>query len=82
MLMKSKVVVTLFVLALVASGTFAQSLPAQAGPGGQAGADVDIPFQKFVLANGLTLLLHEDHQAPIVAVNLWYHVGSKNEKPG
>jgi zinc protease len=43
---------------------------------------VDIPYKKFVLANGLTLLVHEDHKAPIVAVNIWYHVGSKNEKPG
>src|SRR5439155_547260 len=38
--------------------------------------------QRFVLKNGLTLLVHEDHKAPIVAVNIWYHVGSKNEKPG
>src|SRR6266436_4614607 len=44
--------------------------------------DVDIPYQKFVLDNGLTVLVHEDHKAPIVAVNTWYHVGSKNEKPG
>jgi zinc protease len=45
-------------------------------------ADVDIPFQKFVLDNGLTVIVHEDHKAPIVAVNMWYHVGSKNEKLG
>lgn len=44
--------------------------------------NVDIPYRKFVLANGLTLLVHEDHKAPIVAVDVWYHVGSKNEKPG
>jgi zinc protease len=43
---------------------------------------VDIPFQKFVLDNGLTLIVHEDHKAPIVAFNVWYHVGSKNERPG
>jgi zinc protease len=52
---------------------------------GFAGAnswDVTIPYQKFVLDNGLTLIVHEDHKAPIVAVNIWYHVGSKNEKPG
>jgi hypothetical protein len=41
----------------------------------------DIAFQKFTLDNGLTLIVHEDHKAPIVAVNVWYHVGSKNEKP-
>jgi len=45
-------------------------------------SEIDIPYQKFVLDNGLTLLVHEDHKAPIVAVNIWYHVGSKNEKPG
>ncbi|MFZ1699274.1 MAG: pitrilysin family protein [Pyrinomonadaceae bacterium] len=42
----------------------------------------DIPYQKFTLSNGLTVIVHEDHKAPIVAVNVWYHVGSKNEKPG
>jgi zinc protease len=42
----------------------------------------DIPYTKFVLPNGLTVLVHEDHKAPIVAVNTWYHVGSKNEKAG
>ena len=44
--------------------------------------EVDIPFQKFTLDNGLTVIVHEDHKAAIVAVNTWYHVGSKNEKPG
>ncbi|MEO8294045.1 MAG: pitrilysin family protein [Gemmatimonadota bacterium] len=43
---------------------------------------VEIPYQRFVLRNGLTLIVHEDHKAPIVAVNIWYHVGSKNERPG
>ncbi|ULQ52691.1 M16 family metallopeptidase [Flavihumibacter fluvii] len=43
---------------------------------------IDIPYKKFVLDNGLRLIVHEDHKAPIVAVNIWYHVGSKNEKPG
>ena len=43
---------------------------------------IDIPYQKYVLPNGLTLIVHEDHKAPIVAVNIWYHVGSKNEKRG
>jgi zinc protease len=43
---------------------------------------LDIPYQRFVLPNGLTVIVHEDHKAPIVAVNVWYHVGSKNERPG
>jgi len=47
-----------------------------------AGTRIEIPYQRFVLSNGLTLIVHEDRKAPIVAVNVWYHVGSKNEKPG
>ena len=43
---------------------------------------MNISFSKHTLANGLDVLLHEDHGCPIVAVNLWYHVGSKNEQPG
>ena len=41
-----------------------------------------IEHKKFVLSNGLTLLVHEDHSVPVVGVNLWYHVGSRNEKRG
>jgi zinc protease len=44
--------------------------------------EIKIPYEKFVLPNGLTLIVHEDRKAPIVAVNVWYHVGSKNEKAG
>jgi zinc protease len=43
---------------------------------------VTLEFEKHTLGNGLDVLLHEDHSCPIVAVNLWYHVGSKNERPG
>jgi zinc protease len=43
---------------------------------------MNITFTKQTLGNGLDVLLHEDHACPIVAVNLWYHVGSKNERPG
>jgi zinc protease len=41
-----------------------------------------LSFAKHTLSNGLDVLLHEDHACPIVAVNVWYHVGSKNEHPG
>ncbi len=44
--------------------------------------EIDVPFTRFQLPNGLRLIVHEDHKAPIVAINIWYHVGSKNEKPG
>ena len=43
---------------------------------------MQIPFTKRTLANGLEVVVHEDHQLPMVAVNVWYHVGSKNEQPG
>src|SRR5215207_1417126 len=41
-----------------------------------------IDFTQFTLDNGLRVIFHEDHSTPIVAVNVWYHVGSKNEVPG
>ncbi len=58
------------------------TMSAARGQSPGAPARLDIPFEKFVLSNGLTLIVHEDRKAPIVAVNVWYHVGSKNEKPG
>ncbi len=45
-------------------------------------SNLEIPCEQFTLDNGLTVLVHEDHKTPIVALNIWYHVGSKNEKPG
>ena len=45
-------------------------------------SEFDIPHEKFTLDNGLTVVVHEDKKAPIVAVNIWYHVGSKDEKQG
>jgi len=41
-----------------------------------------LPFAKRTLANGLDVIVHEDHHVPVVAVNIWYHVGSKDERPG
>jgi zinc protease len=43
---------------------------------------LNIPFEKYRLDNGLEVILHQDRKLPVVHVNLWYHVGSKNEKPG
>lgn len=42
----------------------------------------ELKFEKYELPNGLDVILHEDHSIPMVSVNVWYHVGSKNEKPG
>jgi len=64
------------------SGSLAMALMLLGNTAFAETAPVEIPYQKFVLDNGLTLIVHEDHKAPIVAVNLWYHVGSKNEKVG
>ena len=43
---------------------------------------MQISHTKRTLSNGLDVIVHEDHQLPMVAVNIWYHVGSKNERPG
>ncbi|MFM2236490.1 MAG: hypothetical protein RL209_524, partial [Pseudomonadota bacterium] len=73
-------------LALMMSGSmlvaqtpaFAQS----AAPVSKLVDAVNIPHEKFTLDNGLTVLVHEDRKAPIVAVSIWYGVGSKNEPKG
>ena len=44
--------------------------------------ELDIDYEKYQLDNGLTVILYEDHSAPLVNVNIWYYVGSKNEKEG
>src|SRR4030095_1455870 len=43
---------------------------------------MQIPYTKRTPSNALDVIFHEDHQLPMVAVNIWYHVGSKNERPG
>ncbi|NCU11161.1 MAG: insulinase family protein, partial [Sphingomonadaceae bacterium] len=55
---------------------------AQPAPLDQLVAKVDIPYEKFVLANGLTVLVHTDRKAPIVGVTTYYRVGSKHEPKG
>src|SRR5687767_5045225 len=43
---------------------------------------LEVPYTQFTLANGLTVILHRDTTVPVVSVNLWYRVGSANERPG
>jgi zinc protease len=43
---------------------------------------LEVPHEMFTLRNGLTVIVHEDHSAPIATVNAWYHVGSGRERPG
>src|SRR6187551_833610 len=62
----------------------AEAVPAepQPVPVSQLVNDVSIPHTSFKLANGLTVIVHEDHKAPVVAVSTWYNVGSKDEPAG
>src|SRR6476620_2101316 len=77
---------SLLLLALTAAlgGGFvcAPALAHPATSAGRAAATLDIPYERFVLPNGLTVLVHEDHKAPVVSVAVWYHVGSKDEPAG
>ena len=81
-------VITLSACAVIPRAPFV-SLPnpapapaAQPAPLADLVKAVDIPFEKFVLANGLTTIVHTDRKAPIVGVTLYYRVGSKNEPKG
>jgi len=58
----------------------AKGVPAPAAA--RAAAGPSVAFEKFVLPNGLQVIFHVDRKLPIVHVNEWFHVGSKNEKPG
>jgi predicted Zn-dependent peptidase len=63
--------------ALVAIAVAASVLPAHAADS----PSLRVPYERYRLANGLTVILHEDHSLPLVAVNLWFRVGSKEEPP-
>jgi len=75
-------------LALLVAGVLSMSagLPAialpQAATAEATQAVPDIAFTRFTLPNGLTVVVHEDHKAPVVAVSIWYHVGSADEPKG
>ena len=56
--------------------------PGEAQARSAQATSVDIPFEQFTLPNGLRVVVHTDRKAPIVAVNIWYHVGSKDEPAG
>ncbi len=78
-----------FVLALAASTALVAAGPALAkakaadpAPIAELVKAVDIPYEAFTLDNGLRVIVHEDRKAPVVAVSVWYRVGSKNEPAG
>jgi zinc protease len=62
-------------IALLQGGLLLQATPAP-------GPRLEVPFTQFDLANGLHVILHEDHTVPLLTVNVWYHVGSAREKLG
>ncbi len=65
-----------------AAAAATQAEPLRGAPVSELIARVDIPWQRFQLDNGLTVLVHEDRKAPVVAVSVWYNVGSKDEPKG
>jgi zinc protease len=72
------ILATLLVLVAPACSRTATEQPAQT-----AAADIPkIEFEKYTLPNGLDVIISEDHRLPLVAVNIWYHVGPANEEPG
>jgi zinc protease len=67
---------------LAAVGLCAVGLLAAGPPLLAQGAPIRVPYVLDTLDNGLRLIVHEDHSVPIVSTNIWYHVGSGDEKPG
>lgn len=60
----------------------AQAAELRAAPVAELVSEVNIPWSRFQLDNGLTVIVHEDRKAPVVAVSVWYNVGSKDEPAG
>ncbi|HEY7447970.1 MAG TPA: pitrilysin family protein [Vicinamibacterales bacterium] len=67
-------------LAAILAMAITRGLLAQTPP--PASIQLTVPYSQFTLENGLHVILHEDHSVPMVSVNVWYHVGSANERPG
>jgi zinc protease len=82
--MKARKLLTLPALLFAIYGTSMPLLAADAAPATATTTDSlpRINYEKYALPNGLDVILVEDHRLPIVAVNIWYHVGPANEKPG
>jgi zinc protease len=67
---------------ILSTRALAATAPEQPAPLSALVKDVNIPYSMFRLKNGLTVIVHEDHKAPIVAASVWYHIGSKDEPKG
>lgn len=79
---KSLLAGALLLAALPAFGQAKKPVAKPAAPAPAVSSVPDVKFEKYTLSNGLDVILHVDRKLPIVHVNQWYHVGSKNEKPG
>ena len=64
------------------AATSPQAAELRAAPVSELVSEVNIPWSRFTLDNGLTVIVHEDRKAPVVAVSVWYNVGSKDEPAG
>jgi len=73
---------TLFRLATVLLCAAAALAPSVSRLTAQAAAPLRVPYETFTLPNGLQVIVHEDHSVPVVSVNIWYHVGSGDERVG
>jgi zinc protease len=80
--MRKLTLLAALLLATAVPATLASDRPTAGKPGAIDLAELRIPHHRFVLDNGLTVLVHEDPSVPLVAVNVWYHVGSRNEVRG
>ena len=71
-------------LTMLALTAYAVAMPLQAAdlPGAKPLKLPELKYEQFTLPNGLVVLTHEDHRLPLVAIDLWYHVGPLNEKAG
>ena len=77
---------SLLVLATATGTASAQQLSDQGSSSGaaataEADSDLTIEFERYTLDNGMEVILHQDSSAPLVAVDVWYHVGSGDEVP-
>src|SRR5690348_15771012 len=75
---RSIVLIALLVVTLPLSAQSPAPGPAQVA----TPTRLEVPYRLFTLANGLTVILHQDRSVPVAAVNVWYHVGSANERRG
>ena len=78
----SRAFVTVAIMAILAAGCSRATSSQPGTSAAPAAGALKIDYEKFTLPNGLDVILSEDHRLPLVAVNLWYHVGPANEEAG